>query len=110
MLRASCCERMSTNGARSSIMVLGRRRKWTCWQRKPQICWPETVWRSRTTHEPQARRRREGRFPHASGGRGKKRPVVVVQADVHNQRLRHAVMSQVTTNLDEKGDPACLFV
>jgi mRNA-degrading endonuclease toxin of MazEF toxin-antitoxin module len=26
------------------------------------------------------------RFPHPSGGRGKKRPVVVVQADTYNQR------------------------
>jgi mRNA interferase MazF len=45
------------------------------------------------------------RFPHASGGRGKKRPVVVIQADQYNQRLRHAVVAQVTGNLD----PACLF-
>lgn len=52
----------------------------------------------------------KARFPHASGGRGKKRPVVVVQADDYHQRLRHAVVAQVTTNLDEKGDPACLFV
>ncbi|MBI1913669.1 MAG: type II toxin-antitoxin system PemK/MazF family toxin [Planctomycetes bacterium] len=52
----------------------------------------------------------KARFPHASGGRGKKRPVVVVQADVYNQRLRHAVVAQVTTNLDEKDDPVCLFV
>ena len=52
----------------------------------------------------------KARFPHASGGRGKKRPVVVVQADVYNQRLHHAVVAQVTTNLDEKHDPAYLFV
>jgi mRNA interferase MazF len=52
----------------------------------------------------------KARFPHASGGRGKKRPVVVVQADVYNQRLRHAVVAQVTGNLDEKTDPACLLV
>jgi mRNA-degrading endonuclease toxin of MazEF toxin-antitoxin module len=52
----------------------------------------------------------KARFPHASGGRGKKRPVVVVQADDYNQRLRHAVVAQVTTNLDEKDDPACLYV
>jgi mRNA-degrading endonuclease toxin of MazEF toxin-antitoxin module len=50
------------------------------------------------------------RFPHASGGRGKKRPVVVVQSDIYNGRLRHAVVAQVTSNLDEKGDPACLFI
>jgi len=47
----------------------------------------------------------KARFPHASGGRGKKRPVVVVQADAYNQRLRHAVVAQVTANLDEKTDP-----
>jgi len=52
----------------------------------------------------------KARFPHASGGRGKKRPVVVVQADVYNQRLRHAVVAQVTTNLDEKDDPAYLLI
>jgi mRNA-degrading endonuclease toxin of MazEF toxin-antitoxin module len=49
-------------------------------------------------------------FPHASGGRGKKRPVVVVQADVYNQRLRHAVVAQVSTNLDGKDDPAYLLI
>jgi mRNA-degrading endonuclease toxin of MazEF toxin-antitoxin module len=50
------------------------------------------------------------RFPHASGTRGKKRPVVVVQADVYNQRLRHAVVVQLTTNLSDQDDPACLLV
>ncbi len=52
----------------------------------------------------------KARFPHASGGRGKKRPVVVVQADVYNQRLRHAIVAQITTNLDEKDDPACMLI
>jgi mRNA-degrading endonuclease toxin of MazEF toxin-antitoxin module len=52
----------------------------------------------------------KARFPHASGGRGKKRPVVVVQADVYNQRLHHAVVAQLTTNLDEKDDPAYLLI
>jgi mRNA-degrading endonuclease toxin of MazEF toxin-antitoxin module len=52
----------------------------------------------------------KARFPHASGGRGKKRPVVVVQADIYNQRLRHVVVAQVTGNLAEKGDPASLFI
>src|SRR5687768_196771 len=50
------------------------------------------------------------RFPHASGGRGKKRPVVVVQTDVYNKRLRHAVVAQLTTNLDDKDDPACFLI
>lgn len=39
------------------------------------------------------------RFPHAAGGRGKKRPVVVVQSDVYNLTLRHVIVSEVTTNL-----------
>jgi mRNA-degrading endonuclease toxin of MazEF toxin-antitoxin module len=52
----------------------------------------------------------KARFPHAAGGRGKKRPVVVVQADIYNQSLRHAVVAQVTGNLDEKDDPAYLFI
>ena len=36
------------------------------------------------------------RFPHASGMRGKKRPVVVIQSDVLNKRLRHAVVAQLS--------------
>ena len=47
------------------------------------------------------------RFPHAGGTRGKKRPVVVVQNDVYNRRLRHAVVGQLTTNLNDKDDAAC---
>lgn len=50
------------------------------------------------------------RFPHASGSRGKKRPVVVVQADVYNKRLRHALVVQLTTNLDDRKDPACFLI
>jgi mRNA-degrading endonuclease toxin of MazEF toxin-antitoxin module len=50
------------------------------------------------------------RFPHASGTRGKKRPVVVVQADDYNNRLRHAIVAQMTTNLADKDDPACLLI
>jgi mRNA-degrading endonuclease toxin of MazEF toxin-antitoxin module len=50
------------------------------------------------------------RFPHASGTRGKKRPVVVIQTDVYNRRLRHAVVAQLTTNLADKDDPACFLI
>src|SRR5437867_52219 len=50
------------------------------------------------------------RFPHPSGGRGKKRPVVVVQADVYNQALRTLVVAEVTKNLNMANDPACLFI
>jgi mRNA interferase MazF len=50
------------------------------------------------------------RFPHAGGTRGKKRPVVVVQADGYNAKLGHAIVAEVTTNLAAARDPACLFI
>ena len=50
------------------------------------------------------------RFPHASGGRGKKRPVVVVQADSYNQKLHHVIVAEVTTNLANALDPANLLI
>jgi len=52
----------------------------------------------------------KARFPHASGERRRKRPVVVVQADVYNHRFRHAVVAEITGNLDDADDPACLFM
>jgi hypothetical protein len=50
------------------------------------------------------------RFPHAGGTRGKKRPVVVVQSDVYNARVRHAVVAEITTNVAAASDPACLLI
>ncbi len=50
------------------------------------------------------------RFPHAAGGRGKKRPVVVVQGDAYNRILRHVIVAEVTTNLAEATDPANLLI
>ena len=50
------------------------------------------------------------RFPHSSGGRGRKRPVVVVQADAYNQTLRTLVVAEVTKNRQMANDPACLFI
>jgi mRNA interferase MazF len=50
------------------------------------------------------------RFPHAGGTRGKKRPVVVVQSDVYNAKVRHAIVAEITTNLAAAGDPACLLI
>ncbi len=50
------------------------------------------------------------RFPHAAGGRGKKRPVVVVQSDTYNQTRRHVIVAEVTTNLAEATDPANLLI
>lgn len=50
------------------------------------------------------------RFPHDSGARGKKRPVVVVQADSYNQTLRHVIVAEVSTNLHLSSDPANLLI
>ena len=48
------------------------------------------------------------RFPHAAGGRGKKRPIIVVQSDVYNAKLRHVIVAEITTNLSATSDPANL--
>jgi mRNA-degrading endonuclease toxin of MazEF toxin-antitoxin module len=50
------------------------------------------------------------RFPHTAGARGKKRPVVVVQADSYNQQVRHVIVAEVTKNVGMRNDPACLFI
>lgn len=50
------------------------------------------------------------RFPHAAGGRGKKRPVVIVQSDVYNPKLHHVVVAEITTNLTLATDPANLLI
>jgi mRNA-degrading endonuclease toxin of MazEF toxin-antitoxin module len=50
------------------------------------------------------------RFPHAAGGRGKKRPVVVIQADVYNQKLRHVIIAEITSNIGVASDPANLLI
>lgn len=46
------------------------------------------------------------RFPHAAGGRGKKRPVVIVQSDAYNQTRSHVLVAEITTNLTDAADPA----
>jgi mRNA-degrading endonuclease toxin of MazEF toxin-antitoxin module len=50
------------------------------------------------------------RFPHAAGMRGKKRPVVIVQADAYNATVAHVIVAEVTTNLAAAADPACLLI
>lgn len=50
------------------------------------------------------------RFPHPPGVRGKKRPAVVVQADVYTAAVRTLVVAEITTNLTLANDPACLFI
>jgi mRNA interferase MazF len=50
------------------------------------------------------------RVPHAAGGRGKKRPAVVVQADVYNRSQRFVIVAEISTNLANAPDPANLLI
>lgn len=50
------------------------------------------------------------RVPHVAGTRGKRRPAVVIQADVYNRTLRHVVVAEATSNPRWVGDPACLLI
>jgi mRNA-degrading endonuclease toxin of MazEF toxin-antitoxin module len=47
--------------------------------------------------------------PHTAGTRGKKRPAVVIQADVYNATLHHVVVAEVTSNPRWFADPGCVF-
>src|SRR5262245_55857766 len=50
------------------------------------------------------------RFPHPSGGRGKRRPAVVVQAYSYSGVVGTSVVAEVTSNPAMASDPACLFI
>src|SRR5947209_2117888 len=50
------------------------------------------------------------RIPHAAGGRGKKRPAVVLQADRYNRTERFVIVAEITTNLARASDPAHLLI
>jgi mRNA-degrading endonuclease toxin of MazEF toxin-antitoxin module len=45
-------------------------------------------------------------YPFASGTGGSRRPVLVIQADQYNQRIRNSIVAQVTTNLTRAHDRA----
>lgn len=48
------------------------------------------------------------RLPHPSGVRGKRRPVVVIQADSYSAVVGTVVVAEITTNLSLANDPACI--
>ena len=48
-------------------------------------------------------------FPYSDGG-GKVRPVVVVQNDVDNRRLRKTVIAMITGNLRRAAEPTHLLI
>ena len=49
-------------------------------------------------------------YPFASGAGGRRRPALVVQSNVYNQRIRNTIVAQVTTNLQRANDPAHLLI
>src|SRR5882672_7730733 len=50
------------------------------------------------------------RIPHAGGNRGKKRPAVIIQADVYNATLKHFIVAEITKNLAAAADPASFLI
>jgi mRNA-degrading endonuclease toxin of MazEF toxin-antitoxin module len=51
-----------------------------------------------------------GRFPHASNTEPKERPVLIVQADFYNVRIRNTLVAAITSNLSRQADPAHLLI
>ena len=49
-------------------------------------------------------------FPHADGSPPKARPVLVVQADTYNAKIRNVIVAAITSNLRHASDPASLLI
>jgi mRNA interferase MazF len=49
-------------------------------------------------------------FPNADGSTPKPRPVLIVQADSYNAKLKNLIVAAITTNLTHASDPASLFI
>jgi mRNA interferase MazF len=49
-------------------------------------------------------------FPFSDQPAKKRRPAIIVQAQVYNQSMAKSVIAMVTGNLQRRGDPAHLFV
>ncbi len=49
-------------------------------------------------------------FPHADGSGSKPRPVLVIQSDVYNTKMRNLVVAEITGNLAHSTDPASLLI
>ncbi|MEX0724744.1 MAG: type II toxin-antitoxin system PemK/MazF family toxin [Planctomycetaceae bacterium] len=53
---------------------------------------------------------RIAKFPTVDGSPPKSRPVVVIQADFYNSRIRNVLVAQITSTLARQNDPAHLFI
>ncbi len=49
-------------------------------------------------------------YPFASGTGSSRRPALVVQSDVENQRLRNTIVVQITSNLRRAREPTHLLI
>lgn len=49
-------------------------------------------------------------YPFASGTGHSRRPVLILQNDSYNQRIRNTIVAQITTNLTRANDPAHLLI
>ena len=49
-------------------------------------------------------------YPFASGTGGSRRPVLVLQSDDYNQRIRNTIVAQITSNLGRANDAAHLLI
>jgi mRNA-degrading endonuclease toxin of MazEF toxin-antitoxin module len=76
------------------------------------ILWAGKEWNpiKAMTDDGQARRCLPGSVSTRCGREGQEAAVVVVQADTYNQKLRHVIVAEVTTNLTGATDPANLWV
>lgn len=92
--------------------VPGRTKKEICCGLRRLTPWDGREWNPIRviTDESQARVVILTRVPHAAGGRGKKRPAVVIQADRYNQSERHIIVVEITSNLSRAADAANLLI
>jgi mRNA interferase MazF len=49
-------------------------------------------------------------YPFASGTGGSRRPVLILQSDIYNLRIRNTIVAQITSNLTRANDAAHLFI
>ena len=49
-------------------------------------------------------------YPFASGTGGSRRPVLILQSDDYNQRIRNTIVAQITSNLTRANDTAHLLI
>ena len=49
-------------------------------------------------------------YPFASGTGGSRRPVLIIQSDAYNKRIRNTIVAQITTNLTRANDPAHFLI